>query len=203
MNQVADSTPRNRRPFFIVLGLFFAPLILAFVMYYGSSWRPSGTTNKGDLIHPAIPLPAVRLNMADGKRTDDTFLRNDWSLVYVGDGACAELCRSALVTIRQSHQMLGKDMTRIKRVFLYSGAVANVAYLAAEHPDLLSVSIDDAAGQSVLKKFPDSKGVPALQASRIYIVDPLGNLMMSYASGSDARSIYQDVKKLLGLSHIG
>jgi hypothetical protein len=38
---------------------------------------------------------------------------------------------------------------------------------------------------------------------RIYIVDPLGNLMMSYAPGADAKGMLEDLKRLLKLSHVG
>ena len=205
MTQPADIArdKPTRRPFFIILGLFFMPLALAFIVYYGSGWRPSGTTNKGDLISPAIPLPTVTLNTVDGQQTDARFLREDWSLVYLGEGQCTEPCRSSLLQMRLAFQLLGKDMTRVKRVFLYTGIIEDKNYFATEQGDLLSASIDDAQGQQLTAGFPASNGVPAIQAGRIYIVDPLGNLMMSYAQGTDARNVYQDLKKLLGLSHIG
>ena len=53
------NTPRLYE-FLPVCALFFVPLALAFWLYYGGShWRPAGSTNKGDLIDPAVPLPAV------------------------------------------------------------------------------------------------------------------------------------------------
>jgi hypothetical protein len=63
--------------------------------------------------------------------------------------------------------------------------------------------VDNDAGKSLLALFPSIEGGQPLDARRIYMVDPLGNLMMSYAPGTDPRSIYQDIKKLLKLSHIG
>ncbi|MGD9843309.1 MAG: SCO family protein [Steroidobacteraceae bacterium] len=202
MNQAAptESTP-NRRPFYAVLGLFFAPLLLAFAVYYGSSWRPSGSTNKGDLISPAVPLPEAELITAQGTATNSSFLRADWTLVYVGMGACDELCRRALTDIQQARLLLGKDLPRVKRAFLYSGSCCDAEFFDLQQ-DLVSASIDSEAGQALLAKFPDNNGKP-LHAGKIYIVDPLGNLMMSYAPGSDPRSLYQDLKKLLGLSHVG
>jgi len=196
-------TECNRRPFFIVLGLFFLPLVLAFAVYYGSNWRPSGTTNKGDLINPAISLPLVKLLTSEGEITNDRFLRGDWSLVYLGDGSCDQPCRDALFSMRQAFQLLGKDMTRIKRVFLYAGNITDPAFFLAQHTDLMKVNIDAAAGHQLLEVFPDDKGVPALKSGKIYIVDPLGNLMMAYIPDTDPRNIYQDLKKLLSLSHIG
>lgn len=193
----------NRKPFFVVLSLFAAPLLLAFAIYYGSNWRPAGTTNKGDLITPAIPLLQVPLNKADGTQTDATFLRNTWTLVFVGAGECDVVCRSALIDMRNARLLLGKDAARIARAFLYSGASCDANHFAAEQQGLVVASLDGTAGQALLKLFPARNGVNAMDSHRTYIVDPLGNLMMSYAPGTDPREIYQDLKKLLNLSHIG
>lgn len=202
-NRTVSRRPADRRPFFFVLGIFLMPLLLAFALYYGSGWRPAGTTNKGDLVTPAIPLPEAALLKADGSRTDAAFLRGTWSLVYIGAGTCDEGCRSALNSMRDARLLLGKDITRVSRVFLYGGTCCDAEYFAAEQPGLSSVNVDDAAGQSLLAPFPLQDGVGVMDGKRIYIVDPLGNLMMSYAPGTDPRAIYQDLKKLLKLSHIG
>lgn len=200
-NSLAHQAPRNRKPFFVVLALFAAPLLLAFGVYYGSSWRPTGTTNKGDLITPAIPLPEVTLTKADGTSTNATFLRETWTLVYVGEGACTEDCRDALARLANARLLLGKDTTRVSRAFLYTGSCCDSSF-ATEQADLISANLDSASGQSVLAAFP-SNGVSPLASKRMYIVDPLGNVMMSYAPKTDPRFIYQDLKKLLDLSHIG
>ena len=36
-----------------------------------------------------------------------------------------------------------------------------------------------------------------------YLIDPLGNLMMSYAPDANAKCMLEDMKRLLGLSHVG
>ncbi len=204
MNDSSQAAPRaNRKPFFVVLGIFVAPLLLAFFIYYGTGWRPAGMTNKGDLITPAVPLPAVTLTTAAGAATDAEFLRSTWTLVFVGEGACAEPCRKALAAMRDARLLLGKDITRVSRVFLYSGSCCDAAYFNAEQQGVISASIDGEAGATLLKLFPANDGVQPIDARRTYIVDPLGNLMMSYAPDTDPRSIYQDLKKLLKLSHIG
>jgi hypothetical protein len=206
MNETSSaSTPpkKNRKQFYIVLSLFVAPLLLAFAVYYGSSWRPTATTNKGDLVTPAIPLPPVALTQADGKPTDAKFLRDNWTLVYIGKGECDAICRTALNSTRNARLLLGKDITRVDRAFLYTGTCCDAGYFGSEQIGLTSASVDSDAGQSLLKLIPDIKGVNALAGQHIFIVDPLGNLMMSYPADVDPRSIYQDLKKLLTLSHIG
>lgn len=204
MSEVIHSPQvRSRSPFFWVLALFFAPLLLAFAVYYGFGWRPSGMTNHGELISPAIPLPNAALVMADGTTASPKFLQGKWTLAYVGSATCTAACRDALLTTRQLRLLLGKDMTRVQRLFLYSGACCESEYFAKEQQGLVMASLDNAAGESLLHLFPSYENVPALQAERIYIIDPLGNLMMSYPPSADARGLLTDLKKLLSLSHIG
>ena len=195
-------TPTNRKPFYLVLVLFAAPLALAFALYYGSSLRPLGTTNKGELISPAVPLPEITLPKADGSTTGKDFLRRTWTLVHLQDGSCDNVCRNALLVTRNARELLGKDMPRVSRVLLFKGSTDN-AYLQTEHRDLVAANVDSNEAQVLLKQFPVIADQSALKSGRTYIVDPLGNLMMSYAPGTNPRDIYQDLKKLLNLSHIG
>ena len=174
---------RSRRQIWILVALFFAPLALAFLLYYGGGWRPAGSTNKGELISPPRPVPNA--SAWHGK----------WTLVYVGDGRCDERCRAALTLTRQTRLALNADMTRVQRVFLATGTCCDRTYLAAEHPDLSIEPVDDAA---LLAVFPD------VASGSIYIVDPLGNLMMRHApSVGLSRDLLEDLRKLLKLSHIG
>ena len=82
--------------------LFFIPLIGAFWLYYAGGWRPAGSTNHGELISPARPLASVQLVKADGSAARADLLKEKWTLVYIGDGACDEACRTALWTMRQT-----------------------------------------------------------------------------------------------------
>jgi cytochrome oxidase Cu insertion factor (SCO1/SenC/PrrC family) len=201
---VNESEPRRRRgqrQFWILVAVFFAPLALAFLLYYGAGWRPGSSTNRGDLIHPARPLPAVTLRSASGAALDANALHGKWTLLYAGDGACDARCREALALIRQTRLALGDDMARVQRVFLATAHCCDLEYLQREHPGLITANADDPAGRELLASFPDSDRVGAL--GRIYVVDPLGNLMMSYAPDAPRRGLLDDMKKLLKLSHVG
>jgi len=199
-----NAVRRGRRQLLLLAALFFVPLAIAFWMYYGpTGWRPSGDASKGDLIDPARPLAAIALTTADGTQTQPDFLRGKWSMVYVGDGLCDEHCRKALYLTRQSRIALNKDMDRVQRVFLVTGRCCDRSFLAQEHPDLLVVRVDDGASAALLEPFPTYGGVPLADAGRIFIVDPLGNLLMSYAPTAPDKALLTDMKKLLRLSHIG
>ena len=197
----AAPAARSRKQIWILVGAFFAPLALAFVLYYGFGVSPHGTTNKGDLIHPAVPLPEVELpGVADQPLAADA-LRGKWSMVFIGDGACDARCREALTLMRQTRLALGDKMDRVQRVFLISGNCCDRAYLDAEQSGLLLGRIDNPAGRTLLETFPDAAQAPAL--GRIYLVDPLGNLMMKYQPDAPQKGLLEDLKKLLKLSHIG
>ncbi len=194
----------SRRQLWLVVALFFVPLGVAFLTYYGNvGWRPQGSTNKGELIDPARPFPEAALVTPLGTATAANFLRGKWSIVFVGAGACEEACRKALTDIRQVRLALNQNSFRVQRVFLYSGSCCDQAYFPAEQAGLITASVDDAAGKAVLAVFPVANGVEALAAGRLYLVDPLGNLMMSYERGAAVKGLLDDLKKLLNLSHIG
>jgi cytochrome oxidase Cu insertion factor (SCO1/SenC/PrrC family) len=203
---IADTQRRRgRRQLLFLASLFFVPLLVAFWLYYGGSgWRPAGGANKGDLINPAVPLPAVVLVKPDGTRTPADFLRGKWTIAYLGDGACDERCRKALYLSRQSRIALNKDMARVQRVFLATGPRVDTQFLAAEHGDLLVVLAgEDADSKLLLAKFPVFDGVAPAAAGRLYLIDPLGNLVLSYSAAAPDKALLTDVKKLLRLSHIG
>ena len=194
---------RNLRTLAALAAVFLLPLILAFYTYYGTAWRPARSVNHGTLITPPRPLPDVPLARAQiaGEPDDSgppTLFDGQWSLVYVGDGSCAAACRAALVLMRQTRLALNADMTRVARVYLVTGACCAREFLSHEHPGLLVLDAGVPAAAPLLDSFPGTQ-----RADTVYVVDPLGNLMMSYDARQDPRGLLEDMKKLLRLSHIG
>jgi hypothetical protein len=172
----------------LLAAIFFVPVAASFILYYGMDWRPSGGTNHGELYTPA-PLPAGAAPLAERR----------WALVYAGDGACDENCRRSLVFARQTRLSLNQDMTRVNRVFLATGNCCDRAYLAGEHEGL---AVLDVAADPALA--PVLAALPATEREHsLYIVDPLGNLVMRYDTRTPPRGLLEDLKKLLKLSHIG
>lgn len=200
---------RNLRTLGMLAALFLLPLSIAFFTYYGTAWRPAGRVNHGSLITPARPLPPVRLPRARlaGQVTapagrpaapEATPFRGKWSLVYVGGGGCDSACRGALYVMRQTRLALNNDMPRVQRVFLVSGDCCAGDFLAHEHAGLLVLDAAGSAAAPLLREFP-----AAQREHTLYIVDPLGNLMMSYDARQDPQGLLEDLKQLLRLSHVG
>jgi cytochrome oxidase Cu insertion factor (SCO1/SenC/PrrC family) len=208
MNSTTNSPEpvrRGQRQLVGLAALFFVPLAVAFWLYYGTAgWQPEGGTNNGDLIEPARPLPDVSLPAPDGAPVGtDVQLRGKWTMLYIGDGNCDGRCQKALYLMRQSRIALNKDFDRIQRVFLATGPCCDLRYLSDEHPDLLIAGLTGPDAERLLATFPSYDGVDVADAGRIYLVDPLGNLMMSYSEQAPDKALLKDLKKLLRLSHIG
>lgn len=195
-----EAIKRSRRRLIILASLFFVPLAMSFALYYGQLWRPQGGTNIGELITPARPLPAAALTLADGSASEASVLQGKWSWVYIGDGQCDTRCRTALADMRQSRLLLSDKMERVQRVFLFTGECCDRAYLQNDQRGLIAARFEHA---ELIAQFPVYDDVPVAQAGRIYLVDPLGNLMMSYPADAPSNALILDIKKLLKLSHIG
>jgi hypothetical protein len=201
----------------VMAGLFLLPLVFAFYMYYATDWRPVKRVNHGTLISPARPLPKVNLPVVsvtsesapqssstppaastDQGANGPSELRHKWTMVYVGEGNCDEPCRQALYVMRQTRLSLNNDMDRVGRVFLSTGNCCAREFLAHEHLGLIVMDASGADGTRLLHEFP-ADGRPY----SLFIVDPLGNLMMSYDARQNPKGLLEDLKKLLRLSHIG
>jgi cytochrome oxidase Cu insertion factor (SCO1/SenC/PrrC family) len=192
-----DSRRRGRRLLLIIAAIFLLPVLVSFALYYGQLWRPAGSSSKGELITPAVPLEVEGLRHVDGSPADAGVLRDKWSLIYIGDGACDTACRTALVFARQTRLALNNEMTRVQRVFLSTGHCCANEYFAAEQPGLIVLDASAPEARQFLAQFP-----PNHDAS-LFIVDPLGNLMMRHDASHTTKDLLGDLKKLLKLSHIG
>ena len=184
----ASNRPRrNRLVLWLVLALCAAPVVASFVAYY---WlQPSGHVNYGELLQPQ-PLPAAALTRVDGRPFSFADLRGSWVLVTLDAAACDERCRTNLVYTRQVRLAQGKNSERIERVWLVTDGAAPNAVVLAEQEGLHVVR---AAGSPVLAAFPAA----ATPGAHIYVVDPLGNLMMRFPEHPDPRRMLKDVARLL------
>ena len=194
---------RRRRIQLVLLALvFFGPVLLATAMYFGGFGQPAGRVNVGELVNPPRPLPDVALPMPDGSMSSPGVLRAKWSLVYVGDGACGAECLQVLDDLRAVRLALDRDATRIQRVFLYEGACCGRELLAGGPVGAGLVPVALPAAGEIRDAFTFD-GVPPTRAKHVYLVDPMGVVMMRHALPVDRRGMVKDLEKLLKLSHIG
>jgi hypothetical protein len=198
VSEPASVRERNLRTVAALAALFLLPLAFAFYAYYGTDWRPAAHLNHGSLITPPRLLPQPALPRAPPGAAAGVTFRTVWTLVYVGEGACDEDCRHALLVMRQTRLGLNNDMTRVERVWLATGTCCAAEASEPYEAGLVVLEANGPAAESLLRLFPG-----AGRAHSVFVVDPLGNLMMSYDARSDPHGLLDDLRKLLRLSHIG
>jgi cytochrome oxidase Cu insertion factor (SCO1/SenC/PrrC family) len=191
-----SSQSRQRRLLIGVALMFFAPLGVSFLLYYGQGWHPGGHVNKGELVQPARPLPMAALPLTSGGETAAQVLRGKWTMLYVRRGLCEDNCQRHLYDTRQVRTALDREMNRVQRIFIADADCCDLPKLRGLHPDLVIVRADPPVEPLLAQ-------LPAVNADRIYLVDPLGNLMMFYESDSKPKGMLEDMKRLLRLSQIG
>ena len=184
----AASPPRrNRIVLWLVLGLCAAPVVASFVAYY---WlRPSGHVNYGELIPPRA-MPEAPLTTTEGKPFEWKDVGREWVLIVADSAKCDERCREKLVYTRQVRLAQSKEAGRIERVWLLTDNGTPDAALLAEQPGLRVIR---AADSEALRALPAQSS----PAAHIYVVDPLGNLMMRFPENADPKRMLKDLSRLL------
>ena len=184
-------TPRTK--FLLLLGFFAAPMFAAWIAYFG--WHPDKHKNYGSLLK-VTPLTQTAGTLADGKPLSLDTMKGKWLLMYVGSAACNTLCQQQLYYMRQSRLVLGKDQDRVARVWVLTDQGQPEAALLQAHAGLL---VWRPANASFITQFPAAR--PG--ASHLYLVDPLGNLMMRFPENVEPKKLIKDLKLLLKASQIG
>lgn len=202
----SESPAKKNRVIIVALALlFFGPLAIApFVVGYIEKTRPTDTKNKGVLVDPAVPLKAFTLQGVDGQAYGLEQLRGKWSVVYFASG-CDTRCAEILYTMRQSRLALGKEYHRVQLVHVpLDGTVsAQLRALLPEHPKLTVLTGRPDDVREVWRQFTAVDPIAQANRSDVYIVDPLGNLMMSYPGDFTPKQLIKDLQRLLYVSQIG
>lgn len=170
---------RGQAKLLMLLALFSAPLLIAWLTYaYGP---PVRTGNYGELLTPT-PLVLPPLADPSGQVLAGEALRGKWLLLVVAPAGCDKACADTLHLARQARLAQGREQGRVVRVLL------------AGRPD---------------QAWPDRQGAytgtlavwpQALARGGLYLVDPLGNLMLRFPDHPDGVRVIRDLRHLLKAS---
>lgn len=192
---------RGRWMLLLVLLVCAAPLIASYFTYYVI--KPEKRNNYGTLVDQRThPLPALATTTLDGRPVPLQQFKGKWVMLMTGPGACPEACRKQLFAMRQLRLMQGKEMDRIERVWLITDRAPLDTLVIREFDGthmLRAASEADAA--AVTAWLPADAGTTPDQ--HIYLIDPLGHLMMRFPADPEPRKVYKDIYKLLKASAVG
>jgi len=200
----AMPAPRGRLTLILVVALFLLPVVAATWLYL-SGWRPEGKSlAHGELVQPARALGDAELRTMDGAPYRLSTLRGSWVMVYLGPLPCAEDCRNSLYKMQQVRLAQGRDAPRVERVMIAANAGSDaLRELARQYPGMFAVSGARATLQTLAREFVSNRGTAIDVPGRVYLIDPIGNLVMSYAPDADPGGMRKDLARLLRLSQVG
>ena len=196
MNAAVSPRPPVRPslfPLWAMLFVFALPVVSAWIYYFNPELLPAKRANRGELIAPVRPWPPeLTLGGVDGRPLLEGMLQGHWTLLTVQRSPCDAACRSRLGELRQIRLALGESGQAVERMLLLVGPAGDtVDGLGAKIARLeqgLTAALEAFLGP----------GEPVW--NRVYIVDPMGNLMMRYAEDAAAKDVLKDMERLLKAS---
>ena len=190
----ADPVKRGRIKLLALAAFFALPVVAGYVAFF-FDWVPGSSANYGTLL-PARPLPDATLQGTDQRPFKVSELGGKWLLVQFDAGACDAYCERKLYFMRQVRKALGKDMTRVERVWLLTDE-------QTPNPRLLEAIEGTRLARSTVRAFADEFPADRSRIDHIYVIDPLGNLMMRFPRDPDPSRMLKDMQRLMKVSGIG
>jgi len=167
------------------------PLAAALIAYF--AFPPAGRTNYGELVAPQA-LPPVQLERLDGRGFALADLKGRWVMLQVDAAECGQPCQEKLFNMRQSRLAQGDNAGRIERVWLVAGDRAPPAGLARLYEGVVLAR----TAPELLAALPGAE-----VRDHIYLIDPLGNLMLRFPQHADPKRMIKDLQRLLKYSGTG
>jgi len=175
-----------------MLALTVAPVAGSYLIYH--FWQPERTVNYGELIEGRV-LSDVPLIRVDGEALRSSDWRGKWVLAMFDSGACDDYCVKKLYFMRQVRRAQGKEMGRIERVFFITDTATPPGATLKPYEGTWLVR----GVSGVASAFPAGRE----RTAHIYLIDPLGNVVLRYPRDPDPRQMIKDLQRLLKVSRIG
>lgn len=179
------SSVKKSRATLIGVALAFIIPIIGAKLVLDQNWYQGAATNQGVMLVPPVELGELKQRLPEG-----------WVVLLPQSGACDAACQQGLYAINQLDVALGKESGRVSPVFLTA---------TADNYDLTNTPVVQAVTDTEL-----SQTFAGLPAAQIYIIDPLGNVILHYplhqdeeAMRMEAKNVLSDLRKLLKLSRVG
>ena len=182
-----------------VVAVCALPIIASYFTYY--SIKPTGRNNYGALIDPRLhPIPEAQLHVTqlDGEAAPLAQFKGKWVMLQTGPSDCQAACKKLLFEMQQLRLMQGKERERIERVWLVTDAQPLDTLVMREFDGTSMLRVN---GDALKAWLPVEPGGQA--ADHLYLIDPLGNLMMRFPKDADPSKVKKDIAKLLKASAIG
>ncbi len=190
--EAVQHKPRSILPLLAMVVVFAAPALAAWFFFYNPEYLPSTRSNRGELMQPLVPVNAqLGLRNSDGSPLDPEQFEGKWTLISLNAAPCGQPCRDKLIALRQIRLALGETRYSVERLQIMTGTQS-----APDWNDEFEGMHIAIADERLLKAL--GGGEAALE--RLYILDPMGNLMMRYTPDAPVKDTLKDMERLLKAS---
>jgi len=187
-----EKVTRSRRTFIILILVILSPIVISSVLHRWN-YRPGHTVNYGELLE-VKPLQGTATNLEDNTIFRKRQLKDTWNLLIIDSGKCDGYCQEKLYIIRQVRLAQNVDKDNVQRIWLINDDIKPAPEIIDKYRGTKLVF---ARGKDLLNEFPFVNN----REDHIYVIDPMGNLMMRYPKDPDPKKMIGDLKRLLKLSH--
>jgi cytochrome oxidase Cu insertion factor (SCO1/SenC/PrrC family) len=171
--------------------------VLAYVMFFFIDVK--SFNNHGELLNPILHIKDFKLRNADQELIPEKELTYKWRLVSFVGSSCDKACADQLHDTRQVYRSLGKNRHRVMQmlVHLEEADPAFSKLIQDEHAEVIRVhgTADEIA--AVIGSVAD------FNQNQVYVMDPMGNVMMRFTADQPNKDFLYDLRKLLKASQIG
>tara|TARA_B100001564_G_C20569702_1_gene637742 strand:+ start:219 stop:788 length:570 start_codon:yes stop_codon:yes gene_type:complete len=186
----------NQAKLLLIISIFIIPFVISFFLLddyaEDKKWQ---TTNYGKLLKPILLIADIDIKTSSGINSTNS-LNGKWSLLYYLKNDCLNACEENIYLLRQVNTALGKDMNRLQRILMFDDNVKITLDLQKNYPGLIYIYNKPNNLHGLISNVSENQ-------SSIFLVDPLGNVILKYDEKFEGKKLLKDIKKLLKLSRIG
>ena len=202
MSEFSQTPPpaRSKKTFYLLVLVFILPFTMA-VLLHLFDLKPS-SKSYGNLVQPPKSLQFPELKDTQGKPFKPAQWNKIWTIVTVDSTGCNAPCLARVHILKQVHTSMNKEVDRVQRILLVPADIKVEAFsdLQKKYPDLIILVGADTETVKFSAQFTTDKDSVE---PHIFLVDPLGNLMMSYPDKFDPKGLRSDLTRLLKNSWAG
>jgi len=189
---MTTSSKSTRWQLILLVIVFMGPILLATIFYAKRDVWELASMEKGRLLSPPLQLENVQLTETiDGEVVNER-LKGKWVMMYIAPSVCELDCDMNLYKMRQVERALGKEMNRVTRI------IVDISPPMGSHLKTLLQTVYKNTPAYFTATYPKD-----LTPGRLYVVDPIGNIILEYSSESKPKELLSDMKRLLKASQVG
>ena len=189
----------SKKTLLMMIFVFVAPIVIGAIMFLNADNLKMGssTVNYGQLITPPVLIDVKGIQVDNQAADVEKTAREKWTLLYLTPEVCDEKCSARIDLLKRLRLVTNENMRRIRTLAVFPQAPANQEKLQFDNPDLV-IGVRGEDSSAFMAQFPKQDENP------VYLIDPIGNLMMYYSGDTpDIKRMLKDLKRILKYSHIG